>query len=154
MLAYFVHMEQYADGVGVFYSHEIHGEMREHECRIQLLKHLWRNRRTHSIPSQLQDDRYPNSKPSLPKEPTDKYTNAIIILCPHLTCRKIREYKLFRLLEDLDELYWRISLCLTRFQVMQVVFFCPNNAMCTMFPGAHLLERLIGGGGGGGGGHF
>ena len=36
---------------------------------------------------------------------------------------------------------------------MQVVFFCPNNAMCTMFPGAHLLERLIGGGGGGGG-HF
>ena len=30
---------------------------------------------------------------------------------------------------------------------MQIVFFCPNKAMCTMLPGPHLLERLTGGGG-------
>ena len=53
VLVYFTHMEYIEKYVNI-------------ECLIQHPKHLWRNRQTHGIPSQFQDDRYPNSKPSLP----------------------------------------------------------------------------------------
>ena len=36
-------IEKYADCVGIFYSYGIHREIREHESRIPLLRHLWRN---------------------------------------------------------------------------------------------------------------